>query len=154
MGLQSHWQDTAGLPLAWPQRCERGHYHVAWNKVCSPLELGGLGISNLRELSWALRMRWLWLAKTEPEHPWASLTIQVPSKVKFFSVAMQTVVGDEASTLFWTDRCLFGHRIEDLAPKRRWSFGRWLELRSCLFLWLRPQGCRVPLVVMWSPLFV
>jgi hypothetical protein len=63
-------------------------------------------------------MRWLWLAKTEPEHLWASLTIKVPSKVKeFFSMAMQIVVGDEASTLFWTDQWLFGHRTEDLAPQ-------------------------------------
>lgn len=32
-------------------------------------------------------------------------------------MAMQIVVGDEASTLFWTDQWLFGHRTEDLAPQ-------------------------------------
>jgi hypothetical protein len=44
-----------------------GHSQVAWGKVCRPLELGGIGISSLKELGWALRMRWLWLEKTD--HP-------------------------------------------------------------------------------------
>jgi hypothetical protein len=41
-----------------------GHCLVAWVKVCRPTELGGLGISDLKTLGWALRMRWLWLQKT------------------------------------------------------------------------------------------
>jgi len=57
-----------------------GHCLVAWGKVCHPLELGGLGISSLLELSWALRMRWLWLQKTESNKPWADLPIQVLAK--------------------------------------------------------------------------
>jgi hypothetical protein len=52
-----------------------GHYLVAWDTVCRPMELGGLGISNLRNLSWALRLRWLWLQKTEPHRPWSTLAI-------------------------------------------------------------------------------
>jgi hypothetical protein len=32
---------------------------VAWGKVCRPMELGGLSISSLTELGWALRMSWL-----------------------------------------------------------------------------------------------
>jgi hypothetical protein len=27
-----------------------GHYQVAWKKVCRPMEMGGLGISSLKEL--------------------------------------------------------------------------------------------------------
>jgi hypothetical protein len=74
---------------------------VAWDKVCRPLELGGLGLSSLLELSWAFRMRWLWLQKTEPTKPWADLPIQVPHKTKaFFSIAMTSLVGDGASTFF------------------------------------------------------
>ena len=42
--------------------------------------LGGLGISNLRNLGWALHARWLWLQKTEPHRPWSALPIQVPGK--------------------------------------------------------------------------
>jgi hypothetical protein len=36
-----------------------GHCLVAWGRVCRPIELGGLGVFNLKELGWALRMRWL-----------------------------------------------------------------------------------------------
>jgi hypothetical protein len=40
-----------------------GHCMVAWEKVCMPLHLGGMGISSLPKLCWDLRMRWLWLKK-------------------------------------------------------------------------------------------
>lgn len=33
-----------------------GHCHVAWGIVCRPRELGGLGISSIKELAWSLRM--------------------------------------------------------------------------------------------------
>jgi hypothetical protein len=54
-----------------------GHCLVAWPKVTRPTELGGLGISNLQQLGWALRSRWLWLQKTEPDKPWAFMPIKV-----------------------------------------------------------------------------
>ena len=46
-----------------------GHCLVAWGKVCRPLQLGGLEISSLPELCWALRMSWLWLQKTDSGRP-------------------------------------------------------------------------------------
>jgi hypothetical protein len=36
-----------------------GHCLVAWGRVCRPVEFGGFGIFSLKELGWALRMRWL-----------------------------------------------------------------------------------------------
>jgi hypothetical protein len=48
-----------------------GHCVIAWPKVTRPLDLGGLGISNLQQLGWALRLRWLWLQKTEPDKSWS-----------------------------------------------------------------------------------
>jgi hypothetical protein len=48
------------------------HCLVAWNKVTRPKELGGLGISHLQHICWALRLRWLWLKKltlTGPGQP-------------------------------------------------------------------------------------
>jgi hypothetical protein len=49
--------------------------------VCRPMELGGLGISSLKELGWALQMRWLWLQKTEPNRPWSALPIHIPGAI-------------------------------------------------------------------------
>jgi hypothetical protein len=46
------------------------HCLLAWPKVSRPKELGGLGISNVRTLSRALRARWLWLQKSDPNKPW------------------------------------------------------------------------------------
>ena len=63
----------------WKERkdIKGGHCLLAWSKVTRPEALGGLGISQLQQLNWALRMRWLWLHKTEPNKPWAFLPIQV-----------------------------------------------------------------------------
>jgi hypothetical protein len=68
--------------MARTQRSKGGHCLLSWGRVCQPLKLGGLGISNLHELCWALRMRWLWLHKTDPGRPWANLPIQVPYKAR------------------------------------------------------------------------
>lgn len=95
-----------------------GHCLVAWVKVTRPFELGGLSISDLKTLGWALRMRWLWLQKIEPNRPWAHRPIHVPDQVRaFFAMATISEVGDGAHTLFWTDRWLEGQCIADLAPR-------------------------------------
>lgn len=95
-----------------------GHCLIAWLKVCRPKELGGLGISDLKTLGWSLRMRWVWLQKTEPNRPWADFNIHVPDQIKaFFAAAVYSEVGDGATTLFWTDRWLRGQSIADLAPR-------------------------------------
>jgi hypothetical protein len=57
-----------------------GHCLVAWGRVCRPLEIGGLGISSLKKLGWALRMRWLWLSKTELDKPWSQCLCGFPKK--------------------------------------------------------------------------
>jgi hypothetical protein len=69
----------------------------------------GWVFSSLKELCWALRMRWLWLHKTDPEKPWANLPIQVPKKAgAFFSTVLVSKVGNGANTLFWTDKWILG----------------------------------------------
>jgi hypothetical protein len=78
---------------------------ITWLKVTRPKELGGLGIPDLRNLNGALRLRWLWLRKTEPKKPWASFPFQANDDLKaFFSMAVVTKIGDGTNTLFWRDR--------------------------------------------------
>jgi hypothetical protein len=91
---------------------------VSWPVVTRPKELGGLGIADLKTLGWALRVRWLWLQKTQPDKPWAYLPLKMsPCVCSFFSMAVCTEIGDGSNTLFWKDRWLHGQSVQDLAPK-------------------------------------
>jgi hypothetical protein len=95
-----------------------GHCLVAWDRVCMPKELGGLGIINLRKMNIALRTRWLWLSRVEASRPWKEFDIQVPPMVTaVFEAATSSVVGDGASTFFWLDKWLPVGRLKDLAPR-------------------------------------
>ena len=94
-----------------------GHCLIAWPKVCRAKELGGLGISDLKSLSCSLRVRWPWLMKTEPNKPWASLSLQVSKEVEdLLAMAVCSEVGNGANTLFWRDKWLDGRSIKDLVP--------------------------------------
>jgi hypothetical protein len=85
------------------------HCLVAWPKVTHPKELGGLGISGLKILNWALRLRWSWLSKTESNKPWASFLMEVNVRLHaFFCMAITSEIGDDTNTLFWKDKWLSG----------------------------------------------
>jgi hypothetical protein len=100
-----------------------GHCMVAWGKVCRPLNFGGLGISSLPKLYWALRMRWLWLQRTDPTRPWNNLPVHVPSKAKaFFSSVLVTEIGDGANTYFWSDKWINVRSVSDIAPRLLLTF--------------------------------
>jgi hypothetical protein len=94
-----------------------GNCLVSWDTVQRPFKFGGLGILNLEILSWALRIRWLWLQKTDVSRPWAGLPIQVPRNAKaLFQVAVVSVLGNGESIKFWSDRWLQGKTIADHCP--------------------------------------
>lgn len=94
-----------------------GHCPVNWERVTRPLHMGGLDIHNLQTLGWALRLRWLWLKKTDKTRPWAFFDIKLPANATtLFAISVITEVGDGTSTAFWTDRWIHGQCIVDLAP--------------------------------------
>ncbi|KAM0878408.1 hypothetical protein ACQ4PT_034897 [Festuca glaucescens] len=65
----------------------------------------------------ALRARWLWLQRVDDSKPWKELNIQVPQMVRqLFEGATYSVLGNGASTFFWTDRWLPEGRLVDIAP--------------------------------------
>jgi hypothetical protein len=41
-----------------------GRCRVAWQVVCQPRDLGGLGVADLGRLGIAFRVRWMWLERT------------------------------------------------------------------------------------------
>ena len=74
---------------------------VTWDKVQRPLDLGGLRILNLEITGWALQVRWLWFAKTDPNQSWKGLNIHVhPNACALFAIALESQVGDGNNTLF------------------------------------------------------
>jgi hypothetical protein len=93
VSFQGIWQDSKGFSLEMVQG-HRDHCVVGWQKVCKLHQLGGHGIRNLEVLGWLLNMRWLWFKKTEPDHPWAGLDIQVHSHAAALSaILIQTIIG-------------------------------------------------------------
>jgi hypothetical protein len=85
---------------------------VAWSRVQRPLLLGGLCVLDFRLLGQALRLRWLWLSKTDPARSWAALRAKEDATEKaFFLASMTCILGDRESTLFWTDLWLEGRCV-------------------------------------------
>ncbi|KAM0899529.1 hypothetical protein ACQ4PT_021212 [Festuca glaucescens] len=66
-----------------------GHCLVAWSKVCTPKEWGGLGVPNLRMMNMALRARWLWLQRVD-EGRGVSSTFRFPLWCDSFSRGQPT----------------------------------------------------------------
>ncbi|XP_073357925.1 uncharacterized protein [Aegilops tauschii subsp. strangulata] len=65
-----------------------GQCMVNWARVCHPLSLEGLGVSDLHHAGIALRMRWLWLQRTDPRWPWALLHLPLdPDASAMFRVS-------------------------------------------------------------------
>ena len=112
-----YWQNQE-KSFSWKEERSERTLFSCLGKVCRPLQLGGLGISSLKELCWALKIWWLWLKKTDLQRPWATLPIQVPKKaLNFFARTVSTEVGDGANTLFWKDSWLHGKRLADMVPR-------------------------------------
>ena len=60
----------------------RGQCVVAWDMVCSPKELGGLGVKNLKLMNHALRMRWRWMQLVDRDKPWQGLDFTIPDEAE------------------------------------------------------------------------
>lgn len=59
---------------------------------------------DLRFFGFALRLRWEWLARVEPERCWASLPSRTERPVAAMAaISMSVVVGDGGSVRLWTD---------------------------------------------------
>jgi hypothetical protein len=90
---------------------------VTWTRVQRPLHLGGLGVIDMRLVGVTLRVRWLWLLKTDPSHAWSSLSCLTGSlTIALFDALVELRLGNGESFIFWTDAWLHGEPITVLAP--------------------------------------
>ena len=64
-----------GFLLAGHKEANGGQCHVNWQRVSRPISLGGLGIRDSYRTGLSLRVRWLWLQRTDPSRPWSNLPI-------------------------------------------------------------------------------
>ena len=72
---------------------------------------------DLQRLGYALRMRWLWLKRTDDSRTWCDLPVESESVVdQMFQASIYVELGNGHKALFWTDRWLQGKSISDLAP--------------------------------------
>jgi hypothetical protein len=95
-----------------------GNCHVNWQRVARPIELGGLGVRDLERSSLALRLRWMWLEKTDDRRAWSGLGLQFSTLEQSFFFASTTVsVGNGRKARFWEDRWLAGTSISEIAPE-------------------------------------
>ena len=64
-----------GFLWAGKEKANGGQCAVAWQRACMPTEFGGLGIPDLRLACYALRLRWMWLKRTDVRRPWKDLDL-------------------------------------------------------------------------------
>jgi hypothetical protein len=94
-----------------------GHCHAKWSRVCRPLHLGGLGISDLGHMTISLRVRWLWKMRTDPLQPWRGLDMHFSMVERhIFDASTYMVLGNDPLPYFgrtggWTGCC-----IQDIVP--------------------------------------
>ena len=85
---------------------------LAWPKVRRPPDLGGLGFLNLQLFGYALRMRWLWIKRTDENRPWSQLPDKHDSIVlSMFQASTSIELGDGSRSFFWTHRWLHGQSV-------------------------------------------
>lgn len=99
------------------EKVNGGQCLVVWNTICRPTHYGRLGVKNLQLQALALRVRWEWLHRTDPDRPWHGIPM-VEDKMarRVFDSLVHIIVGDWSRVLFWRDRWIHGFTIIDIAP--------------------------------------
>lgn len=96
-----------------------GQCMVAWSTVCQPLHHGGLGIQDFKFAAYALRLRWLWLQRTDASRPWHDLDLAFGRDhpvTTMFTHSTDINLGDGHLALFWNDRWLGSNSPCLIAP--------------------------------------
>jgi hypothetical protein len=99
------------------KKANGGQCLVSWEQICTPVQFGGLGVKDLRLQGIALRTRWQWLRRTDPDRPWQGLPMMTDRDAyEVFQSLVKITVGDGKTVRFWRDRWIEGESVEDIAP--------------------------------------
>jgi hypothetical protein len=99
--LKAVYRLQRGFLWAGKHDTRRGSCLVAWQQICQPKWLGGLGFHDLHNLNAALQARWLWFQRTDTEKSCARLSFSVMSEeAAIFSASIKVHVRDGARILF------------------------------------------------------
>jgi hypothetical protein len=94
-----------------------GKCKVKWDVVCSPNNMGGLGILNLDKFGKALRARWNWHEWTDPGRAWVGLGNPCNKEdMSLFYNSINLSIGDGKTAKFWHAPWLDGLIPKDIAP--------------------------------------
>jgi hypothetical protein len=105
-----------GLLWCGTKVASEGKHTVAWVNTCCPKELGGLGIPNLQLMGMALRMRWLWFTRMDPQRTWSGFKFGNETQEKsFFAASISVTVGDGRKAMFWSHTWIRGSSIRSVA---------------------------------------
>lgn len=107
--------DKTRSRFLWAQEDELtgGKCNIAWGKVCSPLDRGGLDILDLQKFGRALRLRWLWLAWRHPTRPWVGFQLPCDEGDQAaFAEATAVMIGNCKTTLFWSGNWIGGRPLK------------------------------------------
>jgi hypothetical protein len=89
---------------------------VAWDTICQPKHLGGLGFHDLRKLNAAMRARWIWFQRSDVERPWDGLEFDVMPEAKaIFHASVRITLGEGTRILFWMDTWIGGSTADAIA---------------------------------------
>jgi hypothetical protein len=100
-----------------PKNFSWGHCLVNWPTVCTPKDLGGLGILDLERFARALRLWWLWLKWKHAERPWMGLDIPCANIDRdLFNASTVVTVGKGDKAMFWHSNWVNGQAPKNIAP--------------------------------------
>ena len=130
------------------------HSLVAWEKVCSPLEMGGLGVRKLGHFNQALLGKWLWRFGQEGTRLWQRVIATKYGKGQggwttkdcrraqgcglwrginvgweWFSKHLAFMVGDGSRIRFWHDRWVGDISLKILYP---WLYTCSSDKEACI----------------------
>lgn len=110
--------DQARCSFIWTgtDRAHGGKCLISRRKLLIPKRNGGLGLKDLKIMGLALRLRWMWLQRTE-DKCWSGLPLKhEPAAQAMFDNSITVQLGDGNKAEFWTDRWLDGRKVSELAP--------------------------------------